>query len=271
MASRANRDASTDAPSTDAPSLGAPSAGTAQERFAGFPAGRVSFTPVPDLLFSELLPAIEDAAELKVTLHALWLLHRKTGPDRVVSQAELEGDGLLRRGLAALGLDAPAALARGLDLAVERGTLLRLSGPGEASSSLGGAPTGAAWYVLNSAKGRDYLERLRADHAKLPDGSECSEERPAPQRPTVFALYEHNVGPLQPLIAEELDEAQRTYPAEWLVDAFRVAAENNARNWRYVRAVLERWRREGRNSNEDSGRGNRKRYITGEYEEYRRG
>ena len=45
--------------------------------FAGFPDGRLRFTPVPDVFFSELLPLIDDLAELKVTLHCLWRLHRQ--------------------------------------------------------------------------------------------------------------------------------------------------------------------------------------------------
>lgn len=261
--------AHSEAPRAEAPAA-APGA-TVPAVFAGVPAGRVSFTPVPDVLFSEVLPAIEDPAELKVTLHVLWRLQRRSGPDRVVSGAALAADGLLMKGLGALGLDPATALARGLDLAVTRGTLLRLCGREASPSACGEAGALAAWYVLNSPRGRDYVARLRAGRARLPDGSELLEERPARALPTVFALYEQNIGPLQPIIAEELDEAQRSYPAEWIEDAFRVAAENNARNWRYVRAVLDRWRREGRDSDEDSGRAGHRRYIRGEYEEYRRG
>ena len=47
--------------------------------FSGFPAGKVHFTPLPNLFFSQLLPAIDDLAELKVTLHIFWLLHQKKG------------------------------------------------------------------------------------------------------------------------------------------------------------------------------------------------
>jgi DNA replication protein len=252
-----------DTPTARSPSAAAPSEGV-KERFDGFPAGRLAFTPVPDLLFSEIVPAVSDAAELKVTLHVLWLLQRRSGAERVVSLTELATDGLLRRSLATLGGDPDEALSRGLGLAVARGSLLRVTG------AMAGRPTGGVWFVLNSAKGREYLARLRTEQASLPDGSPYVEERPAPQRATVFALYEQNVGPLQPLIAEELREAQDQYPAEWLEDAFRIAAENNARNWRYVRAVLERWQRQGRDSDESSGRRDSKRYITGEYEEYRR-
>jgi len=48
------------------------------------------------------------------------------------------------------------------------------------------------------------------------------------------------------MIAEELRDAERTYPAEWIADGFREAVELNKRSWRYVLRILERWRREGR-------------------------
>ena len=32
----------------------------------------------------------------------------------------------------------------------------------------------------------------------------------------------------------------------WIVDAFQIAVEHNARNWRYIRSILERWAREGK-------------------------
>ena len=65
------------------------------QRFTGFPSGRLSFTAVPDVFFTELLPQIDDLAELKVSLHLIWLLHRKKPNARWVSLAELRQDGLL--------------------------------------------------------------------------------------------------------------------------------------------------------------------------------
>jgi DnaD/phage-associated family protein len=68
---------------------------------------------------------------------------------------------------------------------------------------------------------------------------------PAAGRPNIFALYEDTIGLVTPILAEALREAEAEYPAAWLERAFRVAAENNARRWNYVRAILERWAREG--------------------------
>ena len=57
--------------------------------FAGFPSGKNPYVPVPEVFFTELLPEIEDSAELKVTLHLFWLLAQKQGNPRCVSDREL--------------------------------------------------------------------------------------------------------------------------------------------------------------------------------------
>ena len=67
-----------------------------------------------------------------------------------------------------------------------------------------------------------------------------------PQRPSIFHLYEANVGIITPLLAEALQEAETNYPRTWVEEAIKLAVEHNARNWRYIRAILERWEKEGR-------------------------
>jgi hypothetical protein len=59
--------------------------------FTGFPA-RGEFTAVPNALFSQLLPEIDDTNELKETLGAIAHLYRTNGYPQFVSQAELAAD-----------------------------------------------------------------------------------------------------------------------------------------------------------------------------------
>jgi DNA replication protein len=59
-------------------------------------------------------------------------------------------------------------------------------------------------------------------------------------------VYEENIGPLTPILAERLAEAQAEHGDEWVIDAISVAVENNARRWSYAAAVLDRWANEGR-------------------------
>jgi DNA replication protein len=97
-------------------------------------------------------------------------------------------------------------------------------------------------YFLNSPRGRAAVDALSAGgptaaeaHSSLPLG-----------RPTIFRLYEENIGPLTPLVADALKDAEQTYPVAWLPDAIELAARNNKRSWSYCEAILKRWKEEGR-------------------------
>jgi DNA replication protein len=231
--------------------------------FAGFPAGKKLFTPVPDLFFSELLPQIDSVPELKVTLHIIWLLHRKKGPARYASKEELLHDGVLLRGLKMPDRSPAALVEEGLERAVARGTLLHLTTRTESGNE-------QDWYFINSEEGRDTVDGVRRGELQVAPYTVLDEPQVEMQRPNVFVLYEQNIGMLQPMIAEELQEAEKDYPAGWIEEAFKIAAEQNVRKWRYVRAILERWATEGKDGGE-AGRGpedDRYRVIRGKYKDY---
>ena len=87
--------------------------------FDGFPEGELQYTSVPDLFFAELMPSINNLAELKVILHIIWL--RQRCGRQVFTHAELVADETLARGLAVLGKDPEAVLEEGLAGAAARG------------------------------------------------------------------------------------------------------------------------------------------------------
>jgi DNA replication protein len=66
------------------------------------------------------------------------------------------------------------------------------------------------------------------------------------ERPALIKLYEQNIGLVTPMLIDELHEAEERYPAAWIEEAMREAVRANARSWRYVRKVLERWAANGR-------------------------
>ncbi len=230
--------------------------------FSGFPAGKVRFTSIPNLFFSELLPAIDDLAELKVTLHIFWLLSRKKGYPRYVSSKELSGDGALLDSLKSLGQGAGESLRGGLERAVARGTLLRVAVEQNGKRD--------ELYFMNTDQGRRAVEKIRGGQLELGVTVLPAEPPLEVERPNIFVLYEQNIGLLQPLIAEQLKDAEQTFPSEWIEEAFQIAVEQNKRKWAYVRAILERWATEGK----DDGKGkrdsrkDRRRYIEGKYAEY---
>jgi DnaD/phage-associated family protein len=227
--------------------------------FVGFPAGKQPYTPIPDQFFSELLPDIEHLGELKLTLHVFWLLTRKKSERPHVSGEELAADRRLLSGLASPGMSPEEALRDALDRAVARRTLLRVTS--------GSGAEQREWYFVNSAKGRQAVDDLLAGRW-APAGAGPQIQLQA-QRPNIFVLYEQNVGPLTPLLAEELMEAEDTYPAPWIEDAFREAVELNKRSWRYIQRILERWAAEGKTDETSRrGDGDRRRFIEGDYADY---
>jgi DNA replication protein len=54
----------------------------------------------------------------------------------------------------------------------------------------------------------------------------------------------------------------------WIAEAVRIAVERNVRSWRYIAAILERWKKEGRGEKKFSDENERRRYIEGEYADF---
>ncbi len=202
--------------------------------FKGFTSTE-TFTQVPDSLF-RLMNEMDDGSELKVTLYVLWRIEHTQGRFRYICQSEIEEDGEFMRGLPA------AELSAGLEKAVRRGTLLRVE------NESGG------FYVLNSPRGRVTAEALR--NGQWRESASSTSSTPPRERPNIYKLYEENIGALTPLMADALKDAEKDYPAEWFAEAFGEAISRNKRNWKYIEAILKRWKESGREgkNRQDAGK-----------------
>jgi DnaD/phage-associated family protein len=217
--------------------------------FTGYPAGARA-TAVPSVFFSELLPQIEGEDELRVTLYLFYALGRRKGYPRFVTEAELLAEAPLYAALGD-GDEAPGRARKGLSAAVSRGSLLRLELEHEELTDV--------LYFLNTPSCRRAVEQIREGRIDLGRALPEAQGAPAPRQGSVFQLYEENIGPITPLIAEELKEAEELYPYEWLEEALREAALLNKRSWRYASRILQRWATEGRTrekAGRDPGEGN---------------
>ncbi len=229
------------------------------EKFNGFSAGKVRLTPLPAQFFSDLLPLVDDLAELKVTLFCFWALQQKEGDFRYLCRRDFAGDPALMRGLAATDSDDPeSALDGALERATARGTLLCAEVTLDSGSE--------RLYFVNTGRGRAALQQIEAGEWQPTTGTDPVEI--LPERPNIYALYEANIGPLTPLIADALKDAENEYPTAWLEEAIKLAVENNVRRWSYIRAILERWDKEGKSRDEIAGRHTRKRYTSGKYADF---
>ncbi len=219
--------------------------------FSGFPDGKLSPTVIPSLFFSDLLPIIDNLAELKVTLYAMWALNHKEGQVRYLRLADFISDTYLLKGLGANPTEASKILLDAIERAVARGTFLHVtveSKDGEVDL-----------YFLNTDKGRTAVEGITKGEWR-PHLSEENVLSVLVERPNVFVLYEQNIGTLTPIIADELRDAEQTFPARWLEEAIELAVKNNVRKWRYVLSILRRWQQEGKQNDGNSRRDTTKEY-----------
>jgi DnaD/phage-associated family protein len=257
--------------------------------FTGFSSDRQKTVRVPEGFFEDVLPQIGSMLEMKVTLYLFLRLSRggrEGSAPRMVSLAELEDDTGLRAALSGVKGPRPAgeALREGLELAVARGTILQLWVREEPNDISEGRAE--QWYVLNTRENRAWVEALgkgQIDVSQTPlvtrevgegarqngNGNGHAHIRVIAERPSVYALYEQNIGLLTPILAERLQDAEGRYPMEWIEAAFTEAVTNNKRNWRYIERILERWAAEGKDSGKDregAGRGlDPHKYTKGKY------
>jgi DnaD/phage-associated family protein len=208
--------------------------------FRGFSESSRRSVRLPEQFFRELLPQIDTLDELRLTLCVFWRVGRQQGPFRAVRWSDLLQDETLvssgdRRSVETILKDA-------LQKAEQRGSLLSIELKLEGRSE--------RLVLLNSPRGRAALGAIRRGDLRL------SNDQVQPliftgERQNIYQLYEANIGPLTPLIAEALKDAEDTYPPAWVAEAIKIAVERNKRSLRYVEAILRRWEQGGRDDQKD--------------------
>ena len=229
--------------------------------FTGFPEGKMHFTGIPDLFFRSLLPEIDHLGELKTTIYAFRLLHHMEGTFRYLRRENFSQDPVFMRGLAEDPEQAGNILDQALSLCIERKTFLRTSIELETGHQ--------DLFFLNSPKGRAAILAVEAGEWRHSGDADAPVE-PIPQAANIYILYEENIGPLTPMIADTLQEAEQSYPYAWIEEAVRIAVENNVRRWTYVEAILKRWQEGGRDERTDrrDTEKDRRRYVEGEFSDF---
>lgn len=221
--------------------------------FQGFEERKKQFGALPDQFFSELLPAIEDINELKTTIYLLWSAYKQGDYGLAFRVKDLMLDEIFLEGLQG-GSSKEELAAESLRQAAARGSLIQASDP----------KTGEALFFINSPRGRAAAELLRQGRIS----SEGVKPTLEMTQPNIYRLYEENIGPLTPILADSLRDAQQTYPEEWISEAIQLAVKNNVRRWKYVESILKRWQEEGRDgTHRRDDQEDHRRYLKGEYGE----
>ena len=205
--------------------------------FPGFPDNHSTQIRIPEQFFQQVMNEIDDIDELKFTLYIFWCLDRMEGPAHYITVNELMKDSRLVQYIGSDPAIARKTLESILQKIVRRGTLLHA----EITDKNGSDKI----ICLNSPKGRAIVDAIQRGEWKVTDRA----NEPIniyTEHPNIFQLYEANIGPLTPILADALRDAEKTFPADWIEDAFRIAVERNKRNWHYIEAILHRWQEGGR-------------------------
>jgi DNA replication protein len=208
------------------------------KQFQGFPA-RMEFTSIPNVFFSSLLPQISDMAELKTTLHILAVIYRKRGFPRFVTYREMLANASLMSSLKGATETPDEVLRSALEKAAERGTVMHIVLDRDGASE--------DVYLLNTEANRQAVVKIQNGELRLA-GFNVTGQVPVQvdEQPNIYTLYEDNIGMLTPMIADELRDAEKSYPESWIRDAIKEAVNQGKRKWSYISAILEHWKSEGR-------------------------
>lgn len=220
--------------------------GSSRRQFSGILHEQDATIGVPATFFTDILPGITSIEELHVILSVFRMIDGRNGMNLPIAERSFLRDRSLRAALRMEGSprEPDRRIAQGLELGVARGTLLRLAASEGRKRSV--------WYYVNTPENRASVVAMERGRVSPPEEIWPDEQPPTirMERPNAFRLYEQNIGPLTPLIADHMSRAIEEYPEDWIEDAIGEAVAYNRRSWRYVIRILESWQAQGRREQE---------------------
>jgi len=202
--------------------------------FQGFNDDQRSLIRLPESFFSDVLPFINDFDQLRLLLYMFWHLEQQETKIRYFRWRDFESDTKLCEMI--MGQE---SLLNALEGLVSKNVVLQVDLPWMDET----------YYFINGSQGRAAAVALENG-----EWSESAKDRKpiqlTSQKPNIFLLYEENIGPITPMIADILKDDEKTYPTVWISDAIEIAVTRNIRNWKYIQAILNRWQKEGRGNDQ---------------------
>ncbi|MGB9521745.1 MAG: DnaD domain-containing protein [Anaerolineales bacterium] len=208
----------------------------AQKIFSGFEDENIPTIGIPRLFIEELMWEIEDVNELKLLLKVFRDLAAQDGQFHYLTLDDLLQDLRESQFGENISTDIKQFILATLQRWASRGILLIGNSLDESQEK--------QWIFLNTPMGRAAVTAIANGQWK--EAQRLQHAETSPTLPNIYNLYEQHIGLLTPMIAETLQDAEQTYPHSWIEEAIRLAVENNKRSWRYVEAILKRWKEEGK-------------------------
>ena len=209
----------------------------------GLPFG-VKYIPTPAPLFSTYLDKYESLEELKVLLKIIHSLYLKKDFPAFLHYDELISDPAVLRIYKNENIN--QKLIESLCQLEKKGIILLIN-ENENKPRI----------FLNTEQVRNYIikEGIEKDFSHNKVDSSLTDFTSENQN-SVITTYENNIGYITPIIYENIHNALKEYDEKDILDAIKIATENNVRNWKYIETILQRWTSEGKergNRNERYG------------------
>jgi DnaD/phage-associated family protein len=173
--------------------------------------------------------------EVKIVLHIFWKLFRMKGTPRYVTGKELEMENPLGENNPE-NIKPSLSISDALTQANKHGIILQLQIENRESKDI--------LYMINNSEGKKALDYLTSHPPK--ERATITTGALPKDIPNIFTLYENTIGSITNTIVDDLKEAESKFPEDWITEAFHIAAQMNARNWRYIASILDRWAKEGK-------------------------
>lgn len=185
-------------------------------------------TRVPNAVLSAVLNEVEESGTVKLILRAVWLLERQRGFPASITVNELRHDRVLIR-----VFKSKERFDAALDQSLNLGVLIKFELNNADALMLN---TVSATRQVGHAKGAQ-SENIDDDGWDASVGSETPDD--------AFRAYEENIGILSPMIRENITAVLQDFSDEDIIEAIKIAVENENRSWSYVAGVLRKWARDG--------------------------
>lgn len=184
-------------------------------------------TRVPNAVLSTVLNEVEEPETVKLILRAVWLLERQRGFPASITVNELQHDRVLIR-----VFKSKERFDAALNQSLNMGVLIKFE------------LNNTDALMLNTVSATRQVEHVKDTQSENIDddgwdsvGSEMPED--------AFRAYEENIGVLSPMIRENITAALQDFSDEDMIEAIKIAVDNESRSWSYIAGVLRKWARDG--------------------------
>ena len=220
----------------------------------------IQIISIPHTYFKKVLTEVKSATDIKVVLYIFWFLGYQEGNSKFITLSDFLNDDDFLDGLDLDTGEYENHIQRSLQSLVTGGILICYNPEnGSFNNTI---------YFLDSPKNEAIVKSLEDGHISIQELIRVPVKL-AVDKPTIYKLYEENIGPLTPMLADALRDAEQDYSYDRIVKAFQIAVERNARNWRYIDAILKSGQEKGNDgSDRQNNKEDRKRYYKGQYSDF---